>query len=77
MANDLKLDNHYNLEYVYSELDFTGTFKYLTSLILEKLNIISKFENIYNTNKLSNQIKLIESNGTKPMYYLPENIELY
>ena len=77
MANDLKLDNHYNLEYVYSELDFTGTFKYLTSFILEKLNIISKFENIYNTNKLSNQIKLIESNGTKPMYYLPENIELY
>ena len=77
MANDLKLDNHYNLEYVYSELDFTGTFKFLTSFILEKLNIISKFENIYNTSKLTDTIKLLESNGNKPMYYLPESIELY
>ena len=46
-------------------------------LILEKLNIISKFENSYNTQKLTDTIKLLESNQNKPMYYLPENIESY
>lgn len=77
MAKDLKLNNDYNVEYIYSEIDFKETFKFLTSLILEKLNIISKFENSYNTQKLTNTIKLLESNQNKPMYYLPENIESY
>ena len=77
MAKDLKLNNDYNVEYIYSEIDFKETFKFLTSLILEKLNIISKFENSYNTQKLTDTIKLLESNQNKPMYYLPENIESY
>ena len=58
-------------------MDFSETFKFLSSYILEKVNITSTWSVIYNKTNIVEDYKLLESNKNKAMYYLPYKLDIY
>ena len=76
MAKDLKLEEGYRVENIYTEIDFQKTLKMLSSFILEKVSLTSQIQaRLPKSAKLFDEYKLIEDNQNKPMYYLPYKLE--
>lgn len=77
LSKDLNLGDNYNVKSIYSKMDFSETFKFLSSYILEKVNITSTWSVIYNKTNIVEDYKLLESNKNKAMYYLPYKLDIY
>lgn len=76
MAKDLKLEEGYRVENIYTEIDFQKTLKMLSSFILEKVSLTSQIQaRLPKSAKLFDEYRLIEDNQNKPMYYLPYKLE--
>ncbi len=76
MAKDLKLEEGYRVENIYTEIDFQKTLKMLSSFILEKVSLTSQIQaRLPKSAKLFDEYKLIEDNQNRPMYYLPYKLE--
>ena len=76
MAKDLKLEEGYRVENIYTEIDFQKTLKMLSSFVLEKVSLTSQIQaRLPKSAKLFDEYKLIEDNQNKPMYYLPYKLE--
>ena len=76
MARDLKLEEDYHVENIYTEMNFERTLKLLSSFIFEKISLTSQLEaKLPKSAKLFDEYKLIEDNQNKPMYYLPYKLE--
>ena len=76
MARDLKLEEDYHVENIYTEMDFEKTLKMISSFIFEKISLTSQIEEkLPKSAKLFDEYKLIEDNQNKPMYYLPYKLE--
>ena len=76
MARDLKLEEDYHVENIYTEMDFEKTLKMISSFIFEKISLTSQLEaKLPKSAKLFDEYKLIEDNQNKPMYYLPYKLE--
>ena len=76
MAKDLKLEEDYHVENIYTEMDFEKTLKMISSFIFEKISLTSQLEaKLPKSAKLFDEYKLIEDNQNKPMYYLPYKLE--
>ena len=77
LSKDLNLGDNYNVKSIYSKMDFSETLKFLSSYILEKVNITSNWSVIYNKTNIIEDYKLLESNKNKAMYYLPYKLDIY